>query len=152
MKNNISLKLAKEIHAVAREKGVKLIESEKSYIKGKNGAVALVGDLEYKIKNTISAMKKGTWCHFVGGTNWSYKQYPAYTTNELLEMLPKIVNKNGYELNLEISIHYDMSKKGRDVFHCAVRSRLVLAIVADTPAEALGLLYKELILKGIICE
>ncbi len=133
----ISLKLAKEIHALAKEKGVVLPESEKSHTKCENKTIFLVSDLEYGVKDTVQGIKMGVWCHSIGGTNWSCKQYNAYTTDELLEIIGDYSSVGRATATNYYARFERPYKKG-------------IQCNADTPAEALGLLYKTLLEKDLI--
>jgi len=160
MKNNISLKLSKEIHALAKEKGVELTKC-KYY---------------YNNKNKITKQfKKYKWAHSIteAGTETEYKKeignnLPAYTTNELFEMLPNRLEDEGMDYSLTLRKIKDTEQEWENkktilpdnIERCngyeasiGEPSRLghkQFIFLADTSAEALGLLYKELISQGII--
>ncbi len=117
----ISLKLAKEINSIAKEKGVEL---------GKSKFMHQIED-----KRNLTKPKPIT-----------YTEFRAYTTDELLEMLLNKTNENGKELQLNIVVGF--SDDGQIVY--LVGSKYIKDIVETTPAEALGLLFKELLAKDLI--
>jgi len=128
----ISLKLAKEINALAEEKGVVSPESQRHYegLKGTGTFIPTVGAPDERDRERYEVMER-------------------FSTDELLGMLPNLIDK--YELKL---------KKGATGFWAYFEKEELksffeearYAQYAETPAEALGLLYKKLILEGIICE
>ncbi len=114
----ISLKLAKEIHNLAKEKGVRLAESEST---------------------------EGGYYNHSGQMSVEYQKY---TTDELLEMLIKFrinMYRTPYSKYHFSAIHFPTNKTDSLNFGNKEASSN-----ADTPAEALGLLFKKLLAKDLI--
>ena len=124
----ISYNLAKAIHDKAEEKGVKLPESEWQY------------DDYSGTPKLISRKKAAIWSRL------------AYTTDELLEILPSVI-KLGEHDNPLLSVYklkdcywvgYDYEGNGDE------NTEGMIYIEEKTPYEALGNLYLYLIDKGLI--
>lgn len=115
MNNTISLELAKKIHEAAKEKGVELRQTEWVFCK----CYAYTEDEEY------------TWVlNHWGDASRKVKKMNAYTTDELLEMLPE-TSVNGY-IVLE---------KMKDGYLCEYKANFKRnhhETQARIPSEALG--------------
>ena len=147
----ITLQNSKALHAICKEKGVIMRESVKSHTKGRNFKITLLSDSTYNIKKTIPAIKGGVWSDYVGDGFWSYKQYPAYTTNELLDWLPVYIDlPNG---RYDARLYFSKFDDGYTAYYQIGCAEWDLPSKAPTPQDALCLLLIELIKKGItICK